>query len=279
MKFIKSFENHNTEMSREEMCDMLCSMGYEMNELEVCSDSELADMCRNAEETQMSYESNNMSREEMCDMLCSMGYEMSELEVCSDSELADMCKNAEEMEMMPMSSNEAKGEKWIQDAIKRPGSLRKKMKKSEGEKITKSEIKDELAKLTAKDKDKSKKGVQGLNKSDLRKFRQLNLAKTLKGLKEHQENENYMFFANVENICRMCREILDMDRNSVDKILSDGHGWAVDHVATSKDDMEEVYGFLKTHSHDSSEPSFDETEGSLAKKDLESEIKSFNNFK
>ena len=71
MKFLKTFENHNSEMSRQEMCDMLCSMGYEMNELEVCSDSELADMCRNAEETQMSYESNNMSREEMCDMLCS----------------------------------------------------------------------------------------------------------------------------------------------------------------------------------------------------------------
>jgi hypothetical protein len=43
--------------------------------------------------------------------------------------------------------------------------------------------------------------------------------------------------------------------------------------------MEEVYGFLKTHSHDSIEPSFDETEGQLAKKESESEIKSFNNFK
>ena len=225
MKFIKTFENHNSEMSREEMCDMLCSMGYEMSELEVCSDSELADMCGSAK-MNMSYESNNMSREEMCDMLCSMGYEISELEVCSDSELSDMCKNAEEMEMFPMPSNESK-----------------------------SEIKD------------------------LRKFRRLNLNKTLKGLKEHQENENYMFFANVENICRMCREILDMDKNQVDQILSDGHGWAVDHVATSKDDMEEVYGFLKTHSHDSSEPSFDETEGQLAKKESESEIKSFNNFK
>jgi hypothetical protein len=72
----------------------------------------------------------------------------------------------------------------------------------------------------------------------------------LKEIKEHQENENYMFFANVENICRMCQEILEMDRESVDQILSDGHGWAVDHVATSKDDMDEVYGFLKTHKKD-----------------------------
>ena len=193
MKYIKTFENHNSEMSREEMCDMLCSMGYEMNELEVCSDSELAEMCGSAK-MPMSYESNNMSRQEMCDMLCSMGYEMYELEVCSDSELSDMCKNAEKMEMFPMPSNESK--------------------------------------------------------SSSRKFRQLNLSKTLKEIKEHQENENYMFFANVENICRMCKEILEMDRESVDQILSDGHGWAVDHVATSKDDMEEVYGFLKTHKKD-----------------------------
>ena len=75
-----------------------------------------------------------MSREDMCDMLCSMGYDMKELEVCSDSELAEMCGRYSE------GTYEAKGEKWIQDAIKKPGSLRKKMKKGEGEKISKSEI-------------------------------------------------------------------------------------------------------------------------------------------
>ena len=32
-------------MSREEMCTMLCSMGYEMHDLEVCSDAELMQMC------------------------------------------------------------------------------------------------------------------------------------------------------------------------------------------------------------------------------------------
>lgn len=48
MKFIKKFESHEVGMSREEMCDMLCSMGYEMNELEICSDSELADICRDS---------------------------------------------------------------------------------------------------------------------------------------------------------------------------------------------------------------------------------------
>jgi hypothetical protein len=32
-------------MSRKEMCTMLCSMGYEMQDLEVCSDAELVQMC------------------------------------------------------------------------------------------------------------------------------------------------------------------------------------------------------------------------------------------
>ena len=79
--------------------------------------------------------------------------------------------------------SEEKGEKWIQDAIKRPGALRKKLGKKGEEKISKGEIEDELSKLKKKDKDPKKSGVQGLSKRDLTKLRQLNLAKTLKGLK------------------------------------------------------------------------------------------------
>lgn len=74
------------------------------------------------------------------------------------------------------------GEKWIQKAIKKPGSLRRKMGKKEGEKITSTDIKNKLASLRAKDEDPTKKGVQGLGKSDLKTYRQLNLAKTLRGL-------------------------------------------------------------------------------------------------
>lgn len=144
-------------------------------------------------------------------------------------------------------TSEKKSEKWIADAIKKPGALRKQMGKKGEEKISKSEIADEISKLRKKDKDKEKSGIQGLSKKDLTKYRRLNLAKTLKSLKEHQETENYMFFANVENICRMCREILDMEASEVDEILSDGHNWAVDHIATSKDDVEEVFNFLMTH--------------------------------
>ena len=74
-------------------------------------------------------------------------------------------------------------EKWIQKAIERPGSLRRKMGVKKGEKLSPSDIKAKMKSLEAKDKDPNKTGVQGLGKSDLRTYRQLNLAKTLKGLK------------------------------------------------------------------------------------------------
>lgn len=143
--------------------------------------------------------------------------------------------------------------KWIKDAIEHPGALRKHFHKKEGEKITKTEIRDEIADLMRKDLDSKKPGAQ-LGKRDAKLYKRLQLAKTLSGMNEgHDESENYMFFANVSNIKRMCEEILDMEASEVDSLLSNGHGWATDHIATSKDDVEEVYGFLKSsmgHRHD-----------------------------
>jgi len=86
--------------------------------------------------------------------------------------------------------SEEKGEKWIQDAIKRPGTLRKKLGKKGEEKISKGEIEDELSKLKKKDKDPKKSGVQGLSKRDLTKLRQLNLAKKLKGYGGRENSQN-----------------------------------------------------------------------------------------
>jgi hypothetical protein len=74
-------------------------------------------------------------------------------------------------------ANEA--EKWISDAIKRPGALRRKMRKAKGEKITKKEIDSELAALRRKDRDKDQPGLQ-LGATDRRKHKQLVLAKTLR---------------------------------------------------------------------------------------------------
>lgn len=60
----------------------------------------------------------------------------------------------------------------------------------------------------------------------------------------HSEFQNYMFFNNLKTIREAIDEILQMDAHAVDQLLSDGHNWATDHMATSADDIEEVYHFL-----------------------------------
>ena len=142
-------------------------------------------------------------------------------------------------------SDFSEGNKWIDSAIKKPGSLRKTLKKKTGDKISNTEINDEISKLKKKDKDMNKEGIQGLSKSDLTKYKRLNLAKTLKGLKEsHEHTDNYMFWGNLESIKRMVDEMLEMDRDKVNDLLEDGHEWAIDHICTSKDDVDEVSEFL-----------------------------------
>lgn len=59
--------------------------------------------------------------------------------------------------------------------------------------------------------------------------------------------DNYMFFSNLEQMRKQIDNILEMDVYAVDQLLSDDHGWVIDHVATSKDDVEEVYNFLNNY--------------------------------
>jgi hypothetical protein len=58
------------------------------------------------------------------------------------------------------------------------------------------------------------------------------------------ELTNYMFFQNLKTIHHAIGELLEMDPNKVDQLLNNGHAWAVDHIASSADDVEEVYHFL-----------------------------------
>lgn len=94
----------NLRMLRKEMCNMLCSMGHNMEELEVCSNSELMKICLDKMNMNMNMnkhmmENQNMSRTEMCMMLCNMGHKIEELEVCSNDELMGMCKDKMNMTM------------------------------------------------------------------------------------------------------------------------------------------------------------------------------------
>jgi hypothetical protein len=62
----------------------------------------------------------------------------------------------------------------------------------------------------------------------------------------NEEAQNYMFFANLETIKRHAEMLLALDPAQVDSILQNGHNWAADHIATSKDDIEEVCNFFQT---------------------------------
>jgi len=60
----------------------------------------------------------------------------------------------------------------------------------------------------------------------------------------HGEMQNYMFFQNLNTLKNAIEGLMELDSDKVDAILTDGHGWALDHIATSVDDVEEVYHFL-----------------------------------
>lgn len=101
-------------------------------------------------------------------------------------------------------------------------------------KVTKKKTNSELSKPKKKDKNKSKK---------------LTLNRTFKSMNEDKgESQNYMFFSNLQTIKRLVDDMLKMDEKEVDEMLTNGHNWALDHMATSKDDVEEVYNFLRSES-------------------------------
>lgn len=62
----------------------------------------------------------------------------------------------------------------------------------------------------------------------------------------HSSPENYMFFANLETILSQVSELLNLDENEVDDLLSNGHDWAEDHIAAAKENISQVYDFLKS---------------------------------
>ena len=64
------------------------------------------------------------------------------------------------------------------------------------------------------------------------------------GEEDRSKPESYMFFGNLQTIKRAVDALLAMDPHAVDSILNQGHDWAADHIASSKDDIQEVADFL-----------------------------------
>ena len=50
-------------MSRKEMCSMLCDMGHDMRDLEVCSNEELTQMCNGMNHDMMDQETGMMENQ------------------------------------------------------------------------------------------------------------------------------------------------------------------------------------------------------------------------
>jgi hypothetical protein len=87
---------------------------------------------------------------------------------------------------------------------------------------------------------------KGAKHTHLTKKQNKEKEKYVKDLKKSltEESAHYMFFQNLKTIKDAIDEMLQLDEKAVDNILSKGHDWASDHIATAKDDIEEVKDFL-----------------------------------
>ena len=61
---------------------------------------------------------------------------------------------------------------------------------------------------------------------------------------EEPKTDRYMFFSNLEQIHRQTGILLEKDPEMISDILENGHDWAQDHIATSKETIDQVFDFL-----------------------------------
>jgi lambda repressor-like predicted transcriptional regulator len=254
MKMLKKFENY---MSREEMCSMLASNGYSMNELEVCSDAELEMMVQNMSNSN-NMNSNSavsesyMSREEICNALCNNGYSMRDLEVCTNAELEMMYADMKSNNNSNMNSNSAVSESYMSReeicaALSNNGYSMRDL-----EVCTNAELEMMYADMMSNNNSNMNSNSAV---SEKKKYN-----KRLKSFREHNETQNYMFFSNLETIKRLVDEMLKMDESSLDAMLSE-HDWASDHISVAAENIEHVFNFVA--SHDEPEHGYDSHDGSF----------------
>ena len=60
----------------------------------------------------------------------------------------------------------------------------------------------------------------------------------------NKRSDRYMFFSNLEQMRRQCDMLLDMNQDTIESILENGHDWAQDHIAEAKNNMDQVFDFL-----------------------------------
>ena len=82
------------------------------------------------------------------------------------------------------------------------------------------------------------------------KLTESDLNNLIKKVLSEQESERYMFFSNLEQMKRQCEILLDMDHDEIEQILTNGHDWAQDHIAESKNTLDQVFDFLMNETKD-----------------------------
>jgi len=61
----------------------------------------------------------------------------------------------------------------------------------------------------------------------------------------HEEGSSrYMFFSNLEQMKRQCELLLNLNKEEVEELLENGHDWAQDHIAESKNNLDQVFDFI-----------------------------------
>jgi len=113
-------------------------------------------------------------------------------------------------EWMGLSMNEE--EKWMQDAVKRPGALHKKLGIPEDQEIPMELINKKLAELK-----KKSEGDKTLSKEDLRFQRQLNFAKNAKNINETMKQDS-----SKKMLLEAMHKVAGMPLNEEKKQLNEG---------------------------------------------------------
>ena len=71
------------------------------------------------------------------------------------------------------------------------------------------------------------------------------LAKKIVREADYGKIKNYMFFSNLEQMISQAQQLLELDPMEVEDILTNGHDWADDHIAVAKENLDQVFDFMK----------------------------------
>jgi hypothetical protein len=69
----------------------------------------------------------------------------------------------------------------------------------------------------------------------------------------NEMDTRYMFFSNLEQIKRQAELLMKLPKDQVQQILENGHDWAQDHIATSKESFDQVFDFMMNEFNDESD--------------------------